>query len=131
MLEQTRGFEAWAVVEILGHKQAAGRVTEEEIAGSKFLRVDVPENNGFAAYTTYYGASSVYAIHPCAEEYARQAAAQLGRYSTPLPVSIPDLAEAKAILQQAGRLRDSQAAPPQLAPAYGDEDDWSDDEGPF
>jgi len=35
-------FETWAVVELFGHVRMAGRVTEQELFGSKLGRVDVP-----------------------------------------------------------------------------------------
>lgn len=33
--------ELWAVVEVLGHRQFAGRCSEEVLAGQTFLRIDV------------------------------------------------------------------------------------------
>jgi hypothetical protein len=42
MSEQDK-FDSWAVVELFGHQQIAGRVTEASIGGCSFLRVDVPD----------------------------------------------------------------------------------------
>jgi hypothetical protein len=67
------GFE-WAIVEIFGHRQHAGRTREEERFGAKMLRVDVPklEWNGEedgkrrAAVTGwathYYGGSAIFSF---------------------------------------------------------------------
>jgi hypothetical protein len=35
-------FEGWAILELMGHRRLAGRVSEIEIAGAKMLRLDVP-----------------------------------------------------------------------------------------
>lgn len=35
--------EFWAVVELMGHQRIAGRLTEHTLAGSSFIRIDVPE----------------------------------------------------------------------------------------
>lgn len=41
-ITQTR-FEGWALVEIMGHRRAAGKVTTEYIGTAAFLRVVTPE----------------------------------------------------------------------------------------
>ena len=41
-IKQTR-FEGWALVEIMGHRRAAGHVTTEYIGQAAFLRVVTPE----------------------------------------------------------------------------------------
>jgi len=66
-------FEIWAIVELFGHAQIAGRVTEQPIAGGTFLRVDVPGTGGQEPFTRFYGASAIYSITPVAEEVARRA----------------------------------------------------------
>lgn len=93
MPETPTTFDSWGIVEILGHKQLAGRITEETIAGAAFIRIDVPattrDDLAIAAYTKFVGPSSVYAISPASEEIARAAAQEIGRWSSPLPVEIP------------------------------------------
>lgn len=73
----TEKFESWAIVELFGKTRMAGLVTECSIGGAGFVRVDVPECDGQAAFTRYLGPSSIFAINPCTEELARAAA---GRY---------------------------------------------------
>jgi hypothetical protein len=73
-------FESWAIVEVMGHRQFAGWVTEHPLGGASFVRVDVPEiedrGEVFPAFTKLLGAGSIYAISPCTEETARAFAAQ-------------------------------------------------------
>lgn len=69
--EQPDKFDTWAIVELMGHQKIAGRVTEQSIAGSALLRVDVPDINGQKAYTRFFGAAAIYSINPTTEEIAR------------------------------------------------------------
>jgi hypothetical protein len=80
----TNGDLGWAIVELLGHRRLAGMVTEVQIAGAGFLRVDVPDaGRGDGWYATQYVApGSVYAITPVSEETARAVAPS----SQPRPV---------------------------------------------
>jgi len=80
-------FDVWAIVEMLGHKILAGRVTEHVVAGQAFIRVDVPETPQEAAFSKLLGPGSIYAISPCSQELARAAAASL--HAEPIPVYIP------------------------------------------
>lgn len=68
------GFEAHAIVELMGHQTIAGKVTEETLFGVAMMRVDVPETKSVGAFTRYYGASSIYCIRPTTEEIAKAAA---------------------------------------------------------
>jgi hypothetical protein len=77
-------FETWAIIEIMGHVQLAGLVSEQVIAGTEFLRVDIPEVNGHQAFTRYYGGSAIYSITPTTEELARRAVDAL----RPRPVTV-------------------------------------------
>ena len=78
---QEEGFEAWVVLELLGHRRLGGYLREQEIAGAAFLRIDVPGNDG-NAFTQFVNPSSVYAITPTTEEVAREIARQ-----APAPVT--------------------------------------------
>src|ERR1700738_48765 len=42
MGEQEAKFSEWVVLELMGHRKLAGLLTEQEIAGHGFLRLEVP-----------------------------------------------------------------------------------------
>ena len=77
MAETPKTFDQWAIVEIMGHDRYAGRVTEETIGGCAFVRIDVPEANGAAAFTKLFGQGAIFSITPVAEEIARKAAERM------------------------------------------------------
>lgn len=62
----------WAVVEMLGHRVIAGFVSEVEIAGAGFLRVDLWSEEGAPRTTQFVAPASVYAITPTTEEAVRE-----------------------------------------------------------
>lgn len=64
----TDGFDQWCVVELMGHLKLAGHVTEAQIGGASFLRIDVPNAEGETSYTRYFGAGSVYSITPVTKD---------------------------------------------------------------
>ena len=74
---ETEKFEAWAIVELFGHNQIAGKCSEQNIAGTNMLRVDVPETAGQPPFTRFLGSGSIYAINPVTEEIARAWAGSL------------------------------------------------------
>ncbi len=78
MTEEATLFSGWVILELMGHRRLAGFMTEQEIAGVGFLRIDLPEDNDHVPATQFYAPSSVYAITPTTEEVAR-AVAQHGR----------------------------------------------------
>lgn len=80
-------FESWAVVELLGHRRMIGRVTEQQIAGAGFLRVDIPDREGGFAQTHIVNPSAVYAITPVSEEAARL----VDRANSPHPITVWEL----------------------------------------
>lgn len=107
----------------MGHQRFAGRVTEEVIAGHPQLRVDIPETSKWPEHTKYFGGGSIYALHPCSEEIARQAAERLAaQYGyAPIPVSVPPVNEH---LRNALQLASGTADPvPQPAGVVVDDDD--------
>ena len=67
-------FNQSCIIELFGHSKIAGNCTEENIAGTNMLRVDVPETKTQPAFTKYYGSSAIYAINPVDETTARMAA---------------------------------------------------------
>lgn len=63
-------LEIFAIVELFGHTKIAGRVTEQNIAGTNMLRVDVPETKSNPPFTRFFGSAAIYAINPVTEEVA-------------------------------------------------------------
>ena len=76
-MDQTEKFETWAIIELFGHNQIAGKCTEQNIAGANMLRVDVPETEQQPAFTRFLSSGSIYAINPVTEEIARHWASSL------------------------------------------------------
>lgn len=72
----TDKFEAWGLVELMGHQRVAGRLSEQPLGGGNLLRVDIP--NGDTFRTAYYGASAIYAVHITDEAVARELAGNTG-----------------------------------------------------
>lgn len=66
-------FESYAIVELFGHAQIAGFVTEATIGGCALLRVDVPAINGRPAFTKFFGNGAIYSMLPCGEAEALEA----------------------------------------------------------
>jgi hypothetical protein len=63
----------WGIFEIMGHRTHAGRFREEEMFGSKMLRIDIPVNGDAAVNgweTVYYGGSSIFSFRLCDEAAA-------------------------------------------------------------
>ncbi len=69
-------FEAWCVVEIMGHSRYAGRVSEQSIGGCSFVRIDVPAVEEQPAFTKLFAQGVIFSITPTDEATARRAAAQ-------------------------------------------------------
>lgn len=74
-MSEKDAFEGWAILELMGHRKLAGYVKQEEIAGSGFLRIDVPGEGDGAIATQFYSPSAVYCLTPTTEDMARKVAA--------------------------------------------------------
>jgi hypothetical protein len=77
MTEQTATkFEEWALLELFGHQRLAGLVTEVQLGGASFVRVDVPEDGKKKGWklTKMYNPSAIYSITPVTEDTARMIA---------------------------------------------------------
>lgn len=61
-------FDLWCIVELFGHTKIAGKCTEQNIAGTNMLRVDVPETTSQPTFTRFFGSSAIYSINPVDEE---------------------------------------------------------------
>ena len=95
MSETTEKFEAWAVVELMGHQRLAGQVSEQLVAGTPMLRVDVPATEGEAKFSKLFSPSAIYGISPASEEVVRLAAAQIR--ARPINVWIPEIDRVPAL----------------------------------
>lgn len=84
-------FDEWCVVELMGHRRVGARVSEAQIAGSSFIRLEIPREHDDQCelYTTqFYNPSAVYCITPTTKQIARALAKQFSP-----PVSRYDLPE--------------------------------------
>lgn len=82
-MSSTEKFEGWGLVELMGHQQVAGRISEQAIGGGNLLRVDVPLFDQDGAHagefrTVFYGASAIYAFHVIGEKEAIALAKRTG-----------------------------------------------------
>jgi len=75
---QTESFSSWAMIELFGHNRLVGKCTEQSIAGTNFLRVDVPETKRNPSFTRFLNHSAIYAINPMTEEMAKALAEGIG-----------------------------------------------------
>lgn len=72
-------FAEWVILELMGHRRLAGFLTEQEIAGRGFLRLEIPAEQ---PVTQLYNPSSVYCITPTTQAIATAVA----RTCRPAPV---------------------------------------------
>jgi hypothetical protein len=77
MQTEKQGFKQWCIVELFGHSKIAGFCTEENIAGTNMLRVDVPETAIQPPFSRFFGSAAIYAINPVDETTATMAAASI------------------------------------------------------
>ena len=74
-MEPEEKFEQWAIMEIMGYRKLAGKVSEAKIGAAAFIRIDIPQGKEEKSFTQFYNPTSVYAITPTTEEIARRYAA--------------------------------------------------------
>jgi hypothetical protein len=77
MEEKQISFKNWAIVELFGHNQLSGLVTEEVISGQSFIRIDVPKTSKVPAFTKYHLPTAVYGLTPVDKEYATRMAEKI------------------------------------------------------
>lgn len=70
----TNTFDKWAILELMGHRRIAGKVSEVELFGAKMCKIIVPQPEGRPDFEQYYGGSAIYCVTPCSEETARDMA---------------------------------------------------------
>lgn len=107
--------ELWAVVEIMGHKRYAGRVSEYSQLGVPLVRIEVPDVDGQPAFEKLFSGPAIYCVTPCDKEAALTAARQFRERPLSL-VSLPmrDLTR---------RIEDCEERPEKYGPDYLDDDD--------
>lgn len=123
-MQQTEKFDLWAVVELFGHTKIAGKCTEQNIAGTNMLRVDVPETTQQPAFTRFFGSSAIYAINPVDENTCRYYAERFEQK----PIQAWDV---KDMLQKNDKLRLALANSSAVAAVEAEDDDeeGEDEEG--
>ena len=89
---EKKTFDEWALVELFGHARIVGRVTEATLAGGTFIRVDVPDKDGNAVFTRFFGPGAIYSMSPISRDMAISLAAQqnaepVKRYELPSTAS--------------------------------------------
>jgi hypothetical protein len=75
VLDPENGF--WALVDLFGHQRIAGFVSEYQMGGETFVRVDVPRVKDCAGFTRLFGKGAIYAISPTSADVASRLAAAL------------------------------------------------------
>jgi hypothetical protein len=110
--EQAEGLDGWALVELFGHQQIAGKVTSQAVGVACLIRVDVPEielasANGAVrlaapgdqathtkpALTRFFGVGAIYSITPLTEAACRAACVRI----SPAPYIPLDLPARRAL----------------------------------
>lgn len=76
-MNDSKSLDLFCIVELFGHQKIAGRCTEQNIAGTNMLRVDVPAVEGMPGFTRLFGSAAIYAINPVDEETCNYFAKQL------------------------------------------------------
>lgn len=82
-------YAGWVILELMGHRRLSGFLSEQEIAGRAFLRLDIPSN---PPATQFYGPEAVYCITPTTEEMACAVAA-IGRVAPVQRWELPRVAD--------------------------------------
>ena len=65
-------FKQWGILELMGHRKAAGLVQEVELFGVKMLRIDIPPGDRDPQpLSQIYGGSAIYCLTIVDEETAK------------------------------------------------------------
>jgi hypothetical protein len=84
--QEAAPFDEWVICELMGRIRLAGRMTEQQIAGGHFLRLDIHKEEGPAVITQLIPpppGGPVYRITITTEAVARK----IGARSVPEPVA--------------------------------------------
>ena len=93
-MSEQRSYDEWSIMELMGHRRLAGKVTEQEVAGAGLLRIDVYTDGDTPVATQFYSPSALYCLTPVTEEIARAVAKRnqpepVQRWELPAPVAMP------------------------------------------
>lgn len=125
-------FSQWAIVEIMGRQVVAGLVTEVTIAGSGFLRVDVPVTSTQPAWSRLISPQAIYAITPTKEDVATARAESLRvkpLHEWDLPSNWRDaMREGLQMIESRETVADPNEPNTDHNAVYGFDDEFSDDE---
>jgi hypothetical protein len=103
MTEEAEAFEGWAILELMGHRRLAGWVSEQTLAGTTFIRLDIPageEETPHALYdpseqsyavTQFYSPAALYCLTPTTKDMALAVA----KHNHPTPVQRWELPPAR------------------------------------
>lgn len=83
-MQQEQSQEMWAVIQLMGHAETAGRISRPSDWGG-LIRVDVPQGEGYT--TEFLSMGAIYKIKLVSEEIARAYAApshEIVSYNTPI-----------------------------------------------
>lgn len=81
------GFDEWCIVELMGHRRVAARVTQADFPAG-FLRLDEPGGR-----TQIVSPAAVYGIHPTTEEIVTGLASRWSQ----MPINRYELEQALAV----------------------------------
>lgn len=62
--------EKWALVELVGYQQFAGKVSDETISGKQYIRVEVPATKIHKAFDCKFSIESIHHITTLTQEKA-------------------------------------------------------------
>jgi hypothetical protein len=74
----TADVSLWGVVEIMGHRTRAGRLSDAQLGGTTFLQIEHPtrvDHTGDRPLTEMYGQAAIFAIRLCSQDEAVKVAA--------------------------------------------------------
>lgn len=82
--EQSNAYEGWALLELMGHRRLAGKLSAANVSGVPLLRIDVfPGAADAAEMTQFYAGGAIYCVTPVSEKFCRE----FGNHYRPAPVT--------------------------------------------
>lgn len=116
----TKAFEQWCLVEIFGHQKYAGKVSEQQIGGCNFVRLDVPATARSKPFTKFFGQGAIYSMTPIEEDVARSLADSYDQK----PVSVYELPSDVRQAMNAAREKRLEAIGPAFEQDGGDGEEF-------